>query len=79
MTSEPNSDAQGPQRPERRRRTRPRWSIRKVEDRVQELHEREVVGESAETPAIAIAGLLLFLIPIVLLIMGIAFAVYYLT
>jgi hypothetical protein len=53
--------------------------VRKIEERAHELHEREFEGESAETPFLAAAGVLLFLIPIVLLIIGIVFAVYYLT
>jgi len=58
---------------------RRRHPIRAVEEEVEHLREIEEEGESAETPAIAIGGILLFLIPIVLLFTGIAFAAYYLS
>jgi len=58
---------------------RRRHPIRAVEEEVEHLREIEEEGESAETPAIAIGGILLFLLPIALLFTGIAFAAYYLS
>ena len=55
-----------------------RHPVRKAEDEAGHLHDVEVAGESAETPIIAIGGLILFLIPIFLLIVGLSFAAYYL-
>jgi hypothetical protein len=51
--------------------------VRGVEKEAQHLHTIEHEGESAATPAIAVAGLLLFLVPIFLIIVGLAFAAYY--
>jgi hypothetical protein len=59
--------------------TRLRHPFREIEAEVEHLREVEREGESGETPFIAIAGLILFLLPIVLLILGLAFAAYYLT
>ena len=53
--------------------------IRKVEHEVEHLHEIEMRGEAGETPFIAIAGVVLFLIPILCFIAGCAFAAYYIT
>jgi hypothetical protein len=58
---------------------RRRHPIRAVEEEVEHLRKIEEEGESAETPAIAIGGIFLFLLPIALLFTGIAFAAYYLT
>jgi hypothetical protein len=52
--------------------------VRGIEAEAEHLREIERKGESAETPVIAIVGLILFLLPIVLLILGLAFAAYYL-
>lgn len=46
--------------------------VRKVEAEAHHLHEVERTGENAETPLIAILGLLLFLVPIFLLMLGLA-------
>jgi hypothetical protein len=46
--------------------------IRKIEAEAQHLHEVERTGESEETPFIAILGLFLFLVPIVVLVLGLA-------
>jgi hypothetical protein len=54
-----------------------RHPVREVEAEVEHLHEVERAGESAETPLIAFLGLILFLLPIFLLMLGIAFAAYY--
>jgi hypothetical protein len=58
-----------------------RWlrrPVRAVEAEAEHLIEIEREGESAETPLVAILGIILFLLPIVLLILGLAFAGYYL-
>jgi len=55
-----------------------RRSVRGIEAEAEHLREIEREGESAETPVIAIVGLILFLLPIVLLILGLTFAAYYL-
>jgi hypothetical protein len=55
-----------------------RTPVRKVEEEAHHLHEIEHEGESAETPAIAFLGLILFLLPLFLVMLGLAFAAYYL-
>jgi hypothetical protein len=55
-----------------------RIPVQKVEEEVHHLHEIEHEGESAETPAIAFLGLILFLLPLFLVMLGLAFAAYYL-
>ena len=55
-----------------------RHPVRNVEAEAGHLHEVESAGESAETPLIAILGLILFLVPVFLLIVGLSFAAYYL-
>jgi hypothetical protein len=50
----------------------------KVEAEAVHLHEVEQRGDSAATPFIAIGGLILFLLPIFLVLLGLAFAAYYL-
>jgi len=52
--------------------------IEKAEAEVHHLHEVEQRGEAGSTPFIALGGLILFLLPIVAVSIGIAFAVYYL-
>ena len=54
-----------------------RHPVREVEAEVAHLHEVERAGESAETPLIAFLGLILFLLPIFLFMLGVAFAAYY--
>ncbi|MGZ4335032.1 MAG: hypothetical protein ACXVRJ_12290 [Gaiellaceae bacterium] len=51
-----------------------RFPVREAEH----LHEIEQRGESAETPLIAILGLILFLLPIFAIMLGLAFGAYYL-
>jgi len=46
--------------------------VRKVEAKAHHLHELEQTGDSGETPLIAILGLFLFLLPIFLLMLGLA-------
>jgi hypothetical protein len=46
---------------------------------VQQLHDLEAKGESAATPAIALAGVLLVVIPVLLFIASVTFAAYYLS
>jgi hypothetical protein len=58
-----------------------RWGrhpVRSVEAEARHLHEIELRGESAETPFIAILGLLLFLGSIFLVLLAIAVGAYYL-
>jgi hypothetical protein len=55
-----------------------RHPVREVEAEVDHLREVEREGESGETPFIAILGIILFLLPIVALVLGLAFAAYYL-
>jgi len=50
----------------------------KVESEAHHLHDVEQAGESGETPYIAILGLFLFLVPIVILLLVLAFGAYYL-
>jgi hypothetical protein len=52
--------------------------VRAIEAEAEHLLEVEREGESAATPLIAILGIILFLTPIVLAILGLAFAAYYL-
>jgi Xaa-Pro aminopeptidase len=55
-----------------------RHPVREVEAEAEHLLEIEREGKRAETPVIAILGVILFLLPIVTLILGLAFAAYYL-
>jgi hypothetical protein len=52
--------------------------LRRIEAEVEHLHDLEEAGEGAETPAIAVLGVLLFLLPAFLFLAGCAFAAYYL-
>jgi hypothetical protein len=52
--------------------------VQKVEAEAHHLHEVEQLGESPETPAIAFLGIFLFVFPIFLLMLVIAFAAYHL-
>ena len=52
--------------------------IRRAKSEVHHLHEVEQEGESGETPFLATLGVFLFLVPIFLVIVGLAFAAYYL-
>jgi hypothetical protein len=59
-------------------RTRARaWQ--QLRDRAGRLHARELEGESATTPAIILAEVVLFLIPIFLTMTALTFAAYYLS
>ncbi len=58
-----------------------RWILRPVRGvdlEVHRLHQVEQVGESGETPYIAIAGLLVFLVSVFLLMLGVSLLAYYL-
>ena len=55
-----------------------RHPVRAVEAEAKHFHEVEREGESGETPFVVILGLILFLLPIFLLMLGLAFAAYYL-
>lgn len=52
--------------------------VRGVEAEAEHLHAIEQAGESGETPFIAFLGLFLFLLPIFLIFLGLAFGAYYL-
>jgi hypothetical protein len=62
----------------RRTFARFRHPVREIEAEVEHLRDVEREGESGETPFVAILGIIIFLLPIVLLILGLAFAAYYL-
>ena len=55
-----------------------RHPVREIEAEVEHLHELEHEGASEATPLIAILGIVLFLLPIVTVILGLAFAAYFL-
>jgi len=52
--------------------------VEKVESEAQRLRDIEQRGESGATPLIAFGGLILFLLPIFLVMLGLALAAYYL-
>jgi hypothetical protein len=52
--------------------------VRKVESEAEHLHEIERVGDAPQTPFIVLLGVFLFLFPIFLVMLGLAFAAYYL-
>lgn len=56
-----------------------RHPVRGVEQKTHHLRDVERAGESGETPYIAMLGLALFLWSVLLLLLGIALAAYYLT
>lgn len=51
---------------------------RRLETDAVHLHDVEKRGEEAATPFIAVGGVILFLLPIFLFLLGVAFAAYYL-
>lgn len=55
-----------------------RHPVHEIAAEVEHLHELEHEGASEATPLVAILGIILFLLPIVLVILGLAFAAYYL-
>jgi hypothetical protein len=55
-----------------------RRPVQEIEAGAEHLLEVEREGESETTPFIAIVGIVLFLTPIVLLVLGLSFAAYYL-
>jgi hypothetical protein len=55
-----------------------RMPVRAIEAEAEQLHGIEQAGERGETPFIAILGVVLFLLPIFLVMVGLAFAAYYL-
>ena len=55
-----------------------RHPFRSIESEAEHLVEIERKGESAETPLVVLLGLILFLLPIFLVLLGVAFVVYYL-
>jgi hypothetical protein len=60
------------------RKTFLRRPVHAVESEVEHLHEIEQHGESGETPFIAMLGIFFFLLPIFVVILGLAFGAYYL-
>jgi len=52
--------------------------VRNIESEARHLHEVGQVGEGGVTPFVAILGVFLFLVPIFALMLGLAFAAYYL-
>jgi len=61
----------------RRALRRPPRPIEKLEHGIEHLHDIEARGESGETPFIAMAGVILFLLPIAAFIAAAAFIAYY--
>lgn len=57
-----------------RRAERP---IERLDAEAKHLHEIEHRGEAGATPFIALAGLILFLLPVFLVMLGLAFLAYY--
>jgi hypothetical protein len=55
-----------------------RRPVQGIEAEAEHLHEVERKGESGTTPLIAIFGIILFLAPIFLVILGLSLAAYYL-
>ena len=53
--------------------------FRTAEDQAARLHDIEQLGLDAEAPLIAIAGVVLFLLPVFIFLAGSAFAAYYLS
>lgn len=53
--------------------------VKNLETEARHLLEIEEEGSAGETPFIAIATVVLFLLPIFLLMLGLVFAAYYLT
>jgi hypothetical protein len=56
-----------------------RRPVRRIEAEAEHLYEVERIGDSPETPFIAILGVVLFLLPIFTLMLGLAFAAYFLS
>jgi hypothetical protein len=52
--------------------------IRSAEAEARHLHAVEREGEAGETPYVAVLGIFLFLLPVFLVMLGLAFAAYYL-
>jgi hypothetical protein len=57
---------------------KPARPAEKLEAEARHLHDVEQRGESGVTPFIAIGGPVLFLLPIFVFMLGVAFAAYYL-
>jgi hypothetical protein len=54
-----------------------RHPVESIEAEAHHLVEIEQAGEAGETPFIVLIGIVLFLLPIVLVILGLAFGAYY--
>lgn len=61
-----------------RTRRATRLTMRRLLQRISELHAREFEGETTVTPLLMVAGLLLLIVPVLVVILGAAFAAYYL-
>ena len=57
---------------------RVRHPVQAIEDEVEHLHELEHEGVSEATPLVVLLGIIVFLLPIVLLILALAFGAFYL-
>ena len=58
-----------------------RWTkhpVRAAEDEARHLHDIEKEGTNAATPLISIASVAMFLLPVIVVVMGTALALYYL-
>ena len=55
-----------------------RHPIQAVEEEAKHLHDIEKDGTSGATPLISIAAVGMFLLPVVVVVMGVALALYYL-
>jgi hypothetical protein len=53
-------------------------TVRELQQRVRRLHAREEAGVSGETPFLALAGVWLFLLPLFLFLLLVAYGAYYL-
>jgi hypothetical protein len=78
LSVESQLSAESRERGSQSRLARLRHPVREVEAEAHHLHEIEREGERGETPFIAILGMVIFLLPIVVLVLGLAFAAYYL-
>jgi hypothetical protein len=52
--------------------------LRKIESEAEHLRDVERLGEAGGTPFVAMLGVILFLFPIFCVMLGLAFAAYYL-
>ncbi len=55
-----------------------RHPIQAAEEEAKHLHELELEGSNAATPLLSIGAVMMLLLPIIVVVMGSALAVYYL-